>query len=64
VLTRTTIEEVKEIHRETLKLAVDETNKQFADLMRQRQQAREREAGRQQQHRQDVRRIAGEIDFD
>ncbi len=64
MLTRTTIEEVKNVHRETLKLAVEETNRQFVELMQQRQQAKEREALRRQQHEQEVRRIAGEIDFD
>ena len=64
VLTRTTIDEVKNVHRETLKLAVEEANRQYSVMMQQRQQANEREKLRRQQHEQEVRRIAGEIDFD
>jgi FtsZ-binding cell division protein ZapB len=64
VLTQTTIEEVKEVHRETLKLVVEETNRQFAALVRERQRQREEEDRRRQQHKDDVQRMAGEIDFD
>jgi len=64
VLTRTSIDEVKNVHRETLKLAVEEANRQYAAVMQQRRQANERENLRRQQHEQEVRRIAGEIDFD
>jgi hypothetical protein len=64
VLTRTTIEEVKEVHRETLKLVIEEVNKEIASQDQDRRRAKEDEDRRRQQHSENVRKIAGEIDFD
>jgi len=64
VLTRTTIEEVKEVHRETLKVVVEEVNRQIETQVRQRRMAIEAENRQRQNHSENVRKIAGEINFD
>lgn len=64
ILTRTTIEEVQEAHRDTLKLVVDTINPQIADLMRKRLGAEAAKAEQQEQHRAKVKAIADGIKFD
>jgi hypothetical protein len=60
----TTLEEVEQYHRETLKLAVAETNRQYREFVGRRaaQEAAERE--RREQHRAHVEDAAKRITFD
>ena len=64
VLTRTTLEEVKKTHRDTLKLVVDSVNKETAELVRRRRVAEQAKTEQSQQHKENVRRIADDIKFD
>jgi hypothetical protein len=64
ILTRTTIEEVKDVHRNTLKLVVDAVNKEIAELLRKRHTVAEARQHLEQQHRENVQRIASDIEFD
>lgn len=64
VLTRTTMEEVRDVHRETLKLAVDQANRGYAEWRQKKRAAQEARARAQQEHTDSVRRIADEIKFD
>jgi hypothetical protein len=64
VLTRTTIDEVKDVHRDTLKLVVDTVNNQIAELVGKRRAAEEVKQSHEQQHRENVQKIAGDIKFD
>jgi hypothetical protein len=64
ILTRTTMEEVKDVHRDTLKLVVDTVNNEIAELMRKRRAAEDARQQHEQQHRENVQRIAGDIKFD
>ena len=51
ILDGTTIEEVERYHRDTLQLAVAETNRQYRELQRQEDQRRIRENALREQHR-------------
>ena len=64
ILTRTTIEEVKDAHRHTLKLVVDTVNKEIAEWVRQRRINEEAKARQEQEHRENLLRIADDIKFD
>jgi hypothetical protein len=64
VLDGTTLEEVKRYHRDTLKLALAETNRQYNELRSRQRAAEERERDREEAHRQDVTKKAGDITFD
>lgn len=63
ILTRTTVEEVQSTHRTTLKLAIDETNKQIAEVVRKR--AADEQAKKQQQEaeRDRIRKLAEGVQF-
>jgi len=64
VLTGTTIEEVKTVHRDTLKLVVDTVNTQIAQVVNSRHAAEQAKADLQQKHKENVRRIADDMKFD
>jgi len=64
VLDGTTLDEVKRYHRDTLKLALAETNRQYNEFRSRQRAEEERERAREEAHRQDVARKAGDITFD
>jgi hypothetical protein len=64
VLGGTTLEEVKRYHRDTLKLALAETNRKYNVIQSQRRLAEERERVREETHRREVADKAGDITFD
>ena len=59
----TTIEEVRDYHRKTLKLCVEAANKMEKEIIDAEQKKREMEENRRAQHCQNVTKIAKEIDF-
>lgn len=64
ILDGTTIEEVGTYHKKTLKLVVDETNRQHEEIMQKRKSAFEAEQARSQEHRRQVRDAASRISFE
>lgn len=64
ILDGTTIEEVKEYHRDTLKLVIQETNERYADYLEKSKRIKEREEERRIKHIQNVEDIANQINFD
>lgn len=64
ILDGTTIEEVERYHRDTLQLAVAQTNQQYRDLLRQQNERLTREEARRQEHRQRVENASKRIKFD
>jgi hypothetical protein len=64
VLNHTSIEEVKEVHRDTLKLVVEVVNQDYAAALKRKQDAEKAEAERVGRHRDNVRRLADDIKFD
>jgi hypothetical protein len=64
VLTRTTLEEVRDVHRKTLKLAVDQANTEYAALQAREEAQREHARQQQQTHRDKIRELADDIRFD
>lgn len=63
ILDGTTIEEVRDYHRETLILCVQEANKKEADILNRQRLAKEAEERKKQQHYSNVNDIANEIEF-
>lgn len=63
ILDGTTIEEVKEVHRETLLLCVDEANRLTLEAQRARREQEERKRKLDDDHRRNVADQAGDIDF-
>ena len=63
VLNGTTIEEVRDYHRDTLKLCVDIANQKEAQILEQERLREEEEERRKQKHYSNVQSIADEIDF-
>jgi hypothetical protein len=64
ILHGTTIEEVEHCHRDTLQLAVTETNRQYRDFLRDQEQGRAREEARRQEHQKRVEDASKRIKFD
>jgi len=64
ILTRTTIEEVKDVHRDTLKLVVEAVNDKIAELVRNRLAAEQARQVQEQRHRDNVQKVADEIKFE
>jgi hypothetical protein len=64
ILTRTTIEEVREAHRDTLKLVADAVNQEIGQRYRVRRTVEEAKRQREEEHRTNVRKIADGISFD
>lgn len=63
VLLRTTIDEVEDTHRATLKLVVAETNKEIAELTLKRNKQAELNRQSQDAERERIRKRAAEMDF-
>lgn len=63
VLDGTTIEEVKDYHRDTLVLVIQETNKLYKEIVERRQKAIEREQEQSKTHKQKVDNISNQIKF-
>ena len=64
VLNGTTMEEVERYHRDTLKLVVDETNRQWREAKGHADTAEERRRAQEDEHRQHVEDVSGRIRFD
>jgi hypothetical protein len=60
----TTMEEVERYHRDTLKLAIHETNQEIAQLEEQQRNAEDRARKQREEHKQAVRDAANRIEFD
>ena len=63
VLDGTTIEEVKDYHRDTLVLVIQETNKHYKEFIERRQKAIEREQEQLRTHKRRVDDISNQIKF-
>ena len=64
ILDGTTIDEVKQYHKETLILCIEKANEEEARVLEDRQQEAERRRQNTEQHRATVESIASELDFD
>ncbi len=60
----TTIDEVERYHRDTLQLAVAETNRQYRELRREQDQRRAREDALREEHRKRIEDASKRIKFD
>ena len=60
----TTMEEVERYHRETLKLAITETNRKITEHEEQQRAAAQRTRQQRQEHERAVREAAQRIKFD
>lgn len=63
ILDGTTIEEVRDYHRETLKLCVEKSNKEEKAILAQAELRKERENESIRVHEESIRNLADEIDF-
>ena len=63
ILDGTTIEEVKEYHRDTLVLVIQETNKGYREFIERKKKALERENEQRRVHRQNIDDISNQIKF-
>lgn len=63
ILNGTTIDEVKNYHRDTLLLCVEEANKKEQEIKERENRLKEQEEKRKQQHFQHVSDLADEINF-
>lgn len=63
ILDGTTMSELEEVHRRTLKLALDETNRQYAELVRKQFEKQEREGALAEQHRREIDEIGDRLMF-
>lgn len=64
VLDGTTLEEIEKVHRDTLKLALEETNRQHAELTERQARGEAEQAAREEAHRKEVEERAGRLKFD
>lgn len=63
ILDGTTIEEVRDVHRETLVLCVDKANKLEAQYLDQQRKEEEQKRARREEHKSNVMRVADDIAF-
>lgn len=63
ILGGTTIEEVRDVHRETLVLCVDKANEQENQYLEQQLKEEERKRMRREEHKSNVMRVADDITF-
>lgn len=63
ILNGTTLDEVKQYHRDTLILVVDETNKQYAELFQRAQAAGAQEQERQKRFKEEIKKQSDDIRF-
>jgi hypothetical protein len=64
ILDGTTLEEVEEVHRETLKGVLNDVNARFAELEQREKQQQDERARREQEHADHVRDAARRIRFE
>ena len=64
VLNGTTVEEVRDVHVKTLKLAVEATNEQATAVAERERLVREAAARQQAEHEANLREVASEVRFD
>jgi hypothetical protein len=64
VLNGTTIEEVERYHRDTLQLAISETNRQYREWRRKQEQRRAQEEAAREEHRKRIEDASKRIKFD
>ncbi len=64
ILKKTTVEEVKEYHRETLMLAVEATNKEISEYLKKYSEEQRRQAEEKARQKDQTRKTASEITFD
>jgi hypothetical protein len=60
----TTIDEVERVHRDTLQIVVEDTNRRYREWLAKQQAERAREAARSEEHRRAVEEAAKRISFD
>ena len=58
------MDEILKYHQETLKLVVNETNKKYREYVDKREREEEKRRLLEDEHRQEVNRIASQLDFD
>ena len=63
ILDGTTIEEVRDYHRDTLLLCVEEANKKEFAILQEEKIRQEREQARKNQHYKYVNNVIGDIEF-
>jgi hypothetical protein len=63
-LTGTTIEEVEEVHRNTLQSAVAEANRQYREWKTEEDRRLQAESERKEQHRLRIKSVSSRIKFD
>lgn len=64
ILAGTTIEEIRDVHRATLELAVKVANKKAAEIVRKRRAAEDAAQRQEQEHRERIRRATDGLSFD
>lgn len=64
ILDGTTLEEVEEVHVQTLKNAVAEANQSYEEYLRREREREAQERGRSEEHQKHVRDAANRIKFD
>ena len=64
ILDGTTIDEVERYHRDTLKLAIEETNRQYREWLDEQERLHAREEAQRKEHEKHVESVAGRITFD
>ena len=64
ILNGTTIEEVQQYHKETLLLCVKVANEEEAKILGRKRQKEEQQRQRSERHKEVVRDIADDLDFD
>jgi hypothetical protein len=64
ILTGTTIEEVEQTHKQTLKLAVGVANQQYREALEAQRQRQEREQRAKDAHKKNINDISSRINFD
>lgn len=64
ILNGTTIEEVRDVHRNTLALCIERANKHEMSVIADRKIAEEAKRQQSERHRESIAKIAGDIDFD
>jgi hypothetical protein len=64
VLNGTTIAEVERYHRDTLQLAISETNRQYREWRRKQEQRRAQEEAAREEHRKRIEDASKRIKFD
>ncbi len=64
ILDGTTIEEIRDHHRETLRLVIEKTNREYREIAQRQRAQEEREGQERDAHRRSVREQARDLSFD